>query len=147
MRFTRSISVLVAAFTAALLGLTLAPTAAHAESIQVEPTTTVAAKKGPNPRQVYIADCGPHPEAGCYGKRLWAKFAVDPLSPKVKIKVFVKRGGKWRKHANVKTKGNGLTKKVYVRAINRKKTKYKVVAKGDAVWAKATTKFTVYSRR
>lgn len=145
MRFIRTISVLVAAVTAALLGLTLAPTAAQADSIQVQPGQVIAAK-GVTPRTVLIGDCGPHPEAGCYGKRLWAKFATDPLAAGVKMKVYVKRNGRWVRIAKVKTKGTGLTKKVFVRAEKGKKTKYKVIAKGDAVYAKASYKFTV-SRR
>lgn len=145
MRFTRTISVLVAAFTAALLGLTLAPTGAQAaESIQVQPAKVVAAK-GVTPRAVVIGDCGPNPPQ-CYGKRLWAKFATDPAAPGVRIKVYVKRSGRWVRIASVKTKGTGLTKKIYVRAERRKTTRYKVVAKGDAVYAKATMKFKVYPR-
>jgi len=144
MRFTRTISVLVAAFTAALLGLTLAPAAQATDSIQVQPTQVVAAK-GVTPRAVVIGDCGPNPPS-CYGKRLWAKFATDPLAAGVKMKVFVKRNGRWVRIAKVKTKGSGLTKKVFVRAERRKTTRYKVVAKGDAVYAKATMKFKVYPR-
>ncbi|TQK73082.1 hypothetical protein FBY23_4907 [Nocardioides sp. SLBN-35] len=147
MRFTRTISVLVAAFTAALLGLTLAPTGAQAaDSIQVQPATSkVVAAKGVTPRAVGIGDCGPNPP-NCYGKRLWAKFATNPLAPGVKIKVYVKRSGKWVRVAKVKTKASGLTKKVFVKAERRKTTRYKVVAKGDAVYAKAIFKFKVYPR-
>lgn len=145
MRFTRTITVLVAAFTAALLGLTLAPTGAQAaDSIQVQPAKVVAAK-GVTPRAVGIGDCGPNPP-DCYGKRLWAKFATNPLAPGVKIKVYVKRNGHWVRIAKLKTKGTGLTKKVYVRAERRKTTRYKVVAKGDAVYAKAVFKFKVFPR-
>ncbi|MBM0128032.1 hypothetical protein [Pimelobacter simplex] len=145
MRFTRTITVLVAAFTAALLGLTLAPTGAQAaDSIQVQPTQTVAAK-GVTPRAVGIGDCGPNPP-DCYGKRLWAKFATNPLAAGVKIKVYVKRNGNWVRIAKLKTKASGLTKKVYVRAERRKTTRYKVVAKGDAVYAKAVFKFKVFPR-
>ncbi|GAA4080080.1 hypothetical protein ACFFOS_07895 [Nocardioides kongjuensis] len=147
MRFTRTITVLVAALTAALLGLTLAPTSAQAaDSIQVQPAKAVVAAKGVTPRTVGIADCGPHPAAGCYGKRLWAKFATNPLAPGVKISLYVKRNGHWVRIAKVKTKADGLTKKIYVRAERRKTTRYKVVAKGDAVYAKAVDKFKVTPR-
>ncbi len=146
MRFTRTITVLVAALTAALLGLTLAPTGAQAaDSIQVQPSNKVVAAKGVTPREVGIGACGPNPP-DCYGKRLWAKFATNPLAPGVKIKVYVKRNGKWVRIAKLKTKASGLTKKVFVKAERRKTTRYKVVAKGDAVYAKATFKFKVYPR-
>jgi hypothetical protein len=145
MRFTRTITILVAAITAALLGLTLAPSGAQAaDSVQVQSAKVVAAK-GVTPRQVVIGDCGPNPP-NCYGKRLWAKFATNPAAPGVKIKVYVKRSGHWVRIAKLKTKASGLTKKVYVKAERRKTTRYKVVAKGDAVYAKAVLKFKVYPR-
>ncbi len=147
MRFTRSISVLVAAITAALLGLTLLPASAKAaESIQAQPSTTAAAEgvaaRGVTPRAIVIADCR-CTTSNSRKKPLWAKFSTDPAAPKVKMKVFVKRNGKWRVYKKVKTKGNGLTKKIVFRAY-AKKTKYKVIAKGDAVYAKAVWKNTVH---
>ena len=146
MRFTRTITVLVAAITAALLGLTLAPTSAQAaDSIQVQPAQPAQpiSAKGVTPRQVGIGDCGPRVGDECRGKRLWAKFATNPLAAGVKIKVFVKRSGHWVRIAKVRTKASGLTKKVYVKAERRKTTRYKVVAKGDAVYAKAVYKFKI----
>jgi len=144
MRFARTISALVAAFTAVLLGLTLAPAQA-AESIQTTPATTSAeqgvAARGVTPRAIVIADCR-CTTTNSRTKPLWAKFSTDPMAAGVKFKVFVKRGGKWRAYAKARTKADGVTKKIVFRAYARK-TKYKVVAKGDAVYAKAVKKIPV----
>jgi hypothetical protein len=149
MRFTRTITALVAAITAALLGLTLAPTSAQAaDSIQVQSSTAAGqnvAERGVTPREIVIVDCR-CTTTNARKKPLWAKFATNPVAPGVKFKVFIKRNGKWRAYAKGKTNAAGVTKKFVFRAYGRK-TKYKVVAKGDATYAKAIKKIPVTSSR
>jgi hypothetical protein len=146
MRITRTVTALVAFFTAAMLGLTMAPSAQATESIAAPAATAEAATgvaaRGVTPRTIVIADCRcttRNPRT----KPLWAKFSTNPLAAGVKFKVYVKRGGKWRKVKKAKTNGAGITKKITFRAEGRGKTKYKVVAKGDAVYADATLKVPV----
>ena len=145
MRFTRTISVLVAAFTAALLGLALAPAAQAAESVAVQSGDQTVNARGVTPRAIVIADCR-CTTTNARKKPLWAKFSVSPLAAGVKFKVYVKAGSKWRFVKKAKTNGAGVTKKIVFRSLHAGKTKYKVVAKGDAVYAKAVKKIPVTRR-
>lgn len=148
MRFTRTITVLLAAVTAALLGLTLAPAAQATESTPARLSAAAShdvAERGVTPRAILIVDCRCTTK-NARKKPLWATFTTDPGAPGVKFRVFVKRNGKWRAYAKGKTNAAGVTKKFVFRAYGRK-TKYKVVAKGDAVYAKAIRKIPVTSTR
>ncbi len=149
MRFTRAITSLVAAFVVALLGLTLAPAGAQAaESIQAGSPAAAdqgVAARGVTPRSIVIADCRCS-TANSSKRPLWAKFSTDPVAAGVKFVIFVKRDGKWRKTAKAKTNANGVTKKIVFRAIGSGKTKYKVLAKGDATYANAVRKIPVTRR-
>ncbi len=145
MRFTRTISVLLAAFTATLLGLTLAPAAQATDTVAAKPAAAAAQQAGVTPREIVIADCR-CTTTNARKKPLWAKFSVNPLASGVKFKVYVKSGGKWRLVKKAKTNAAGITKKIVFRSLHAGKTKYKVVAKGDAVYAKATMKVPVTRR-
>lgn len=127
MRFTRIVTVLVAAFTAAMLGLTMAPSNAHA-------SVGERAAAGTTPHVVkYKAK-----EIRNSGRFVVKGKATTYLGKKVKLQRANKGSKKYRTFKQDRTnKSTGKFKMTFDGPCG---SKYRIVLKGDAVYANTKIK-------